>query len=134
VTKEIINSAQNVDFSILTVREIRDVLKSKAHCLRAGFPSDHMIIKTLNEFRDHYANRVGMPTYLSQMLGNLGQVQIQHCNMYAENGYLIRLQLNGNHNQPIQRFISQHFLVEDLPFKVEIRPNPDLEQFEVRYL
>ena len=73
-----------VDFNILSAKEMRDVLKSKAHCLRAGFPPSHAIILTLNEFRAHYIGRVGMATYLSQMLGALGKIPMQDCILYSE--------------------------------------------------
>jgi len=122
----------NVDFNILTARDIRDVLKSKAHCLRAGFPSNHMIIKTLNEFRDHYVLRVGLQTYLSQMLGHLGKSPMQDCVLFAENGQRIDLQLNGAHNQPVQRFIARNFAIDELPFRIEITSKSG--GVDVRYL
>jgi hypothetical protein len=125
---------QEVDFGILTVREIRDVLKSKAHCLRAGFPPDHMIIKTLNEFRDHYLTRVGLPTYLNQMLGELGKVQMQYCSLYDEKGQQINVHLKGAHNQPVQRFLARNFSVHELPFKIEIASASNSGGVEVRYL
>lgn len=125
---------QEVDFGILTAKEIRDVLKSKAHCLRAGFPADHIIIKTLNEFRDHYLGRVGLPTYLSQMLGEVGKAPMQSCTLYAENGQPIQARLNGAHNQPVQRFIARNFSVDRLPFKVEVALASKPDQIEVRYL
>ena len=134
MTKKATEIDQAVDFGILTVREIRDVLKSKAHCLRAGFPAEHMIIQTLNEFRDHYARRVGLPTYLSQMLGELGKAQIQYCDLYNESGQRLGIRLNGNHNQPVQRFIASHFQINQLPFRVEVRQKDQPDRIEVRYL
>ena len=127
---------QGIDFGILTAKEMRDVLKSKAHCLRAGFPADHMIITTLNEFREHYIKRAGLATYLSQMLGPFGKTAMQYCKLYAENGQPINVQLDGAHNQPVQRFIARRFSVETLPFRVEIRirPGSEAEHIEVRYL
>jgi len=126
-----------VDFGVLTAKEIRDVLKSKAHCLRAGFPPNHVIIQTLNEFRDHYVKKVGLPTYLSQMLGDVGKAQMQYCKLYRENGSEIQVQLNGSHNQPVQRFIARCFSVDALPFMIEVRYNEgdsDKETTIVRYL
>jgi len=127
---------QDVDFDILTAKEIRDVLKSKAHCLRAGFSANHMIIQTMNEFRDHYIQRVGLPTYLSQMLGEFGKVQMQYCQLYTELGQQIKIQLNGAHNQPIQRFIARHFSVNELPFRVVVKTQTKSngERIEERYL
>jgi hypothetical protein len=123
-----------VDFSIFGAKEIRDVLKNKAHCLRAGFPLDHVIITTFNEIRDHYILRVGLPTYLSQMLGDLATVPMQYCKLYTEGCRPIEINLNGSHNQPVQRFIAKWFGKDNLPFKVEVRKESNPGRVEVRYL
>jgi hypothetical protein len=123
--------ASEVDFDVFGAKEIRDVLKSKAHCLRAGFSPNHIIIEILNEIRDSYILRVGLPTYLSQMLGSIGNAPIQDCTLYTENGRSIKLQLNGNFKQPIQRFVARHFKDSNLPFRVEIHNS---NRVEVRYL
>ncbi len=127
-------STAEVDYDIFGAREIRDVLKSKIHCLRAGFSANHVIIKTLNEIRDHYIQKVGLATYLSQMLGPLGNIPIQHCTLYGENGRRLELHLNGNTNQSVQRFIAQRFEWHNLPAMVQVRRNPDPSNVEVRYL
>jgi len=133
----IFDKAAAVDFDILTAKEMRDVLKSKAHCLRAGFPPDHSIIQTLNEFRDHYLQRVGLSTYLSQMLGEFGKAQMQYCTLFSDTGDEISVSLNGAHNQPVQRFIARRFSITQLPFRIEIQleTNEDKpSRMEVRYL
>ena len=132
--KESSTNAQDVDFGIFGTKEMRDVLKSKAHCLQAGFSPKHTIIITFNEIRDHYILRVGLPTYLSQMLGKLGPVQIQYCALYDEYGRRIELQLNGNHRQPVQRFIAKHFPIKSLPFRVEGCIDPNSDEIEVRWI
>lgn len=134
VVKESPDIALGVDFDIFGAKEIRDVLKNKAHCLRAGFPPNHIIIATLNEIRDRYILRVGLPTYLSQMLGELATVQVQYCTLYAEDGHRIEIHLNGNHNQPVQRFIAKVFGKDNLPFKVEVYRESSPDGVEVRYL
>jgi hypothetical protein len=132
--REAPSTDENVDFSIFGAREIRDVLKNKAHCLRAGFPPDHIIIITFNEIRDHYLLRVGLPTYLSQMLGELATAPMRDCSLYADDCRRIGINLNGSHNQPVQRFIARQFGVENLPFKVEVRKESNPDRIEVRYL
>ena len=134
ITKDAAAPIPEVDFSGFKAKEIRDILKSKAHCLHAGFPPHHIIIKTLNEIRDHYLLKVGLPTYLSQMLGGVGQVPMQYCALYGEDGRPIEIYLNGNHNQTVQRFIARHFQQDTLPFKIEVRQDANSEQVEVRYL
>jgi hypothetical protein len=134
IVKEASDPAQDVDFSLFGAKEIRDVLKNKAHCLHAGFPPDHIIIETLNEIRDHYILRVGLPTYLSQMLGELATVPARNCALYTEDGQRIDIHVNGNHNQPVQRFIAKQFRRDNLPFKVEIHRDSTPDRFEIRYL
>ncbi len=130
----VFSQALEADFSLFGAREIRDILKCKAHCLRAGFSSNHIIIRTFNEIRDHYIMRVGLPTYLSQMLGPAGQAPIKHCKLYAENGRSIEIHLNGNHNQPVQRFIAKKFGESYLPAMVEAQLKTDSKRVEIRYL
>jgi hypothetical protein len=126
--------SSDVDFSIFGAREIRDILKSKAHCLKAGFPANHFIIKTLNEIRDQYIKRVGLPTYLSQMLGPAGKVPIKDCKLYTGGGRQIELHLNGNFNQPVQKFITKQFGQDKLPAVVEATIDSNSGRVEIRYL
>ena len=127
-------SDQEVDFTIFGTREVRDILKSKAHCLQAGFSANHVIIKTLNQIRSHYIQRVGLATYLSQMLGPVANAQLQHCTLYDERGREIELHLNGNSTVPLQRFIAKHFSWETLPAMIEVRHQSKSNCVEVRYL
>ncbi|OGO43559.1 MAG: hypothetical protein A2Z04_03125 [Chloroflexi bacterium RBG_16_57_9] len=123
-----------IDFNVFGAKEIRDLLKNKAHCLRAGFPPDHIFIAIFNEIRDCYLRKVGLPTYLSQMLGNLGTARIDQCTLYSEDSRPIRVDLKGGRNQPIQRFIAKQFGWDNLPFMVEIRGEMNSDRVEVRYL
>jgi hypothetical protein len=123
-----------VDLDIFGAKEIRDVLKSRAHCLRAGFPPRHLIIATLNEIRDYYILKVGLPTYLSQMLGDLAKTEIQHCTLFDHSDRPMKLDLKNNPSQPLQRFIARHFHTDNLPFRVEVLKGSDAARVEVRYL
>ena len=115
-------------------KEIRDILKSKAYCLRAGFSANDMIIETLNEIRLEYIKYVGLSTYLSQMLGPLATVETQHCTLYSENGERLKLHANGIYGYSIQRFIARYFQPDSLPFKVVINKSGFMKMPEVRYL
>ena len=128
------NDSKEVDLSVFKAREIRNILKSKAHCLRAGFPSDHMILSVLDEIRDDYVKRVGLATYLSQMLGDLANVAVRNCAFFDESEQPIEVHLNGNEQQPVQRFVAGQFGRKNLPFRVDIRRQPDSSRIETRYL
>ena len=123
-----------LDLDVFGAKEIRDVLKSRAHCLRAGFSLQHVIIYTLNEIRNHYILKVGLPTYLSQMLGEVAKAPIQHCLLYDSNDQPIALDLNHNPRQPLQRFIAQRFQWDELPYRIEVCKEGDSERIEIRYL
>lgn len=124
----------NLDLDVFGAKEIRDVLKSRAHCLRAGFSIQHIIIATLNEIRNHYILKVGLPTYLSQMLGEVAKTPIQHCLLYDSNDQPIELDPNHNPRQSLQRFIAQCFQWDELPYRIEICKEGDPERIENRYL
>jgi len=128
------NDSKEVDLSVFKAREVRNILKSKAHCLRAGFPSDHMILSVLDEIRDDYVKRVGLATYLSQMLGDLANVAVRNCVFFDESEQPIEVHLNGNEQQPVQRFVARQFGRNNLPFRVDIRRQPDSSRIETRYL
>jgi hypothetical protein len=128
------DDSTGVDLSVFKAQEVRNILKSKAHCLRAGFPLEHMIISVFDEIRGDYVKRVGLATYLSEMLGDLANSPIQNCALLDESGQPIEIHLNGNGQQPVQRFVAQQFGREDLPFRVDIRREPDSSRIETRYL
>jgi hypothetical protein len=125
---------EEVDLSIFRAQEVRNILRSKAHCLRAGFPLDHMIISVFHEILDDYKERVGLATYLSQMLGDLANVPVQDCTFFDESERLIEVDLNGNGQRPVQRFVARQFERENLPFRVDIRRQADSSRIETRYL
>jgi hypothetical protein len=125
---------EEVNLSVFQAQEIRNILKSKAHCLQAGFPLDHTIISVFDEIRDDYVKRVGLATYLSQMLGDLASVPVQDCTFFDESGQPIEVYLNGNGQQPVQRFVARQFGRRNLPFGVNIRKQPDSSRIETRYL
>jgi hypothetical protein len=75
-------STEEINYSVFEAQDVRLVLKNRSQCLRAGFPISHPIIVTFNEIRDEYIKRVGLATYLSQMLGPLAVVPISRCTLY----------------------------------------------------
>ena len=129
-----LDDSTQMDLSVFKAQEIRNILKSKAHCLRAGFPSDNTIISVLDEIRDDYVRRVGLATYLSQMLGDLANVPVQNCAFFDESERPIVVHPDGNGQQPVHRFVAGRFGQESLPFRVDIRRQSDSNRIETRYL
>jgi hypothetical protein len=93
-----------------------------------------MIISVFDEIRDDYVRRVGLVTYLSQMLGDLANIPMQNCAFFDESEQPIEVHLSGNGRQPVQRFVAQQFGRRNLPFRVYIRRLPDSSRIETRYL
>jgi hypothetical protein len=130
-----LDDSTKVDLGIFGAQEVRNILKSKAHCLQAGFSLDHMIISVFDEIRSDYVRRVGLAAYLSQMLGHLATVPVQNCTFFDESEQPIEIHLNGNGQQPVQKFVAQQFEPKNLPFRVDVRRQPDSpSRIETRYL
>jgi hypothetical protein len=121
-------------FDAFGAQEIRDVVKCRAHLIEiAGFPPSHVIIITLTQIRDHYISRVGMPTYLSQMLGDVVKIPIRMCRLIWEDGNTFDGKLELEHpNMVVQRFIRKYYRIHNLPYKVIYGLTTDVEQ--VKYL
>ena len=116
----------------LTASQIRDLLKTRTHCLQAGFAVTHPLIVALNKLIGEYIIRVGLPTYLSEMLGPVATVSTYKCTLYDHQGQPLELDLRSC-QQPLQRFIREQFWPDNLPYKVEVRKDTQA-QVEVRYL
>jgi hypothetical protein len=95
---------------------------------------DNMIISVFDKILDDYMKRVGLATYLSQMLGDLANVPVQNCAFFDESEQPIEVHLSGNGQQPLQRFMAQQFGQENLPFRVDIQRQTDSSRIETRYL
>jgi hypothetical protein len=68
------------------------------------------------------------------MLGEVAKAPIQHCLLYNSDDQPIKLELNHNPTQSLQRYIAQHFQWDELPCRIEVRKEGDAERIEVRYL
>jgi hypothetical protein len=68
------------------------------------------------------------------MLGHLANVPVQDCAFFDESEQPVEVYLDGNGQQPVQRFIAQQFGRGNLPFRVDIRRQSDSSRIETRYL
>jgi len=105
--------AQTLDFNC---QQIRDVVRTRAHYIMAGCPPDAPIIVELTQKRDEYLALVGLPTYLSQMLGKIATLSIRFCVMEWMDGRII--DTFDQPKCPIQQYIRKHYH-DDLPYTVE---------------
>lgn len=114
-------SALNLD--LLTTADVRDVLKTRAHLLRVGVPFEYAAVVTLTIIIDHYRHKVGLPKYLSEMLGEMANVPVKDCRLYWQSGE--RVPVSGDGGQPVLRFL-RRFGGGVLPFRVV---TPEDERF-----
>lgn len=102
-----------LDLDALDTPDIRDVLKCRSHLLRVGIPADFAAVKTLTVLIDGYRKRVGLATYLSEMLDGLASAPVGECEIYTMDG--LRVVAQGN--EPIQKYLRR---LDWLPFKVVV--------------
>lgn len=105
-----------LNYNVLDTQAIRDILKCKAHLLRAGIPADFAAVEVLTIIIDYYRVKVGTPTYLSEMLGPLADTPIKECALYYANGE--RIVTPTQSIRPLQRFLRERFRSDALPFRV----------------
>jgi hypothetical protein len=101
---------------ILRCHELRHLLFAKAYLLERGYRPDDRVITVLNRERDHYIERWGMATYLSQMLGDFSTLPIRICILKWETGET-KDDFDGAQQQA-QHYINQRYAGR-LPCAVE---------------
>ncbi len=108
--------SEQLNINLFTAKDVRDLLKARAACLAAGFSPDDCIIMTMTEIKNQYLLRVGLPTYLSQMLGELATIPVRECRLYTLADERIASQ---GLQQQVQKFINNRFLWDEIPARVE---------------
>jgi hypothetical protein len=121
-----------IDFTYFGVREIRDVVKTWGHLLRAGFLPDSPAVNLLTWIRDRYILRVGLGDYVSQMLDKAATVSVRYCMLVSEDGQVLAGSGVERPDQAVQHFVRANYGINDLPYQVEIEVGQDMH--EVRYL
>lgn len=107
--------AQRYNGAVFTCQQVRDLVKARGHYLMAGISPQHPTVFDLRQQRDAYIEKVGLSTYLSQMLDNIAQVPVDKCILGWEDGQVMEF---AGQAEPVQRHIKRHF-AQDLPFVVE---------------
>lgn len=104
-----------LNLDLLTTADVRDCLKARSHLLRCGVPFDFAAVETLTIIIDHYRYKVGLPKYLSEMLGEVANEPVSDCALYWLDGS--RIATPAKSEQPVLRFL-RRFGGGVLPFKV----------------
>lgn len=115
-TLKTLTLSDQLNIELFTAKDVRDLLKARAHCLAAGFSPDDAIIQTLTEIKNQYLLRVGLPAYISQMLGELATTPTRECRLYTLQGE--RIATHGIQQQ-VQKFINNRFMWDEIPARVE---------------
>lgn len=113
----------------ITCQEVRILMQAKAILIRSG--ADARAVSHLNRLRDVYVRRVGLATYLSQMLTSVATIEARQCVLGWRDGRVADQEsFRGEGNRPVQRYIRAHYR-DDLPCVVEALIKG---RVEVRYL
>ena len=118
----------------LTCQQIRNIVKTKGTLLDTGSVEHNgMVVNHLNKLRDKYIAKIGLPTYLSQMLlDKIAVLPVRHCTLVWEDGRRADNGIfRGEGNRPIQKYIKTHY-ARNLPYKVEVELG--VGHIEIRYL
>ena len=115
-------SIMRSEISEFGAQAIRDVVRCRGRCLDAGFAPDHSLIITLEWIRNLYISRVGLPGYLSQMLGDVAQISMRFCTLCGVEGQSLdgRALMESDQRRRLQYFIRDRFGIGDLPYRVEV--------------
>ena len=106
--------------------QIRDLLKVKATCLRAGFPLDNPFILALDEVILTHIQQRGVVTYVSEQLGPLWSIPAEECRFWFASGLEIVPPVEWR-DRVTGKYVLARFGWNGLPFKIEGRG-------KVRYL
>lgn len=104
------------------VREVRDYVKVKAHLMKLKQPDPltdllkPVLILCLKIIRNDYVRRVGLPTYLSQMLLSESTELMANCTLIWSGGR----RAQGVDGQQVQKYIAAR-CAGDLPDIVRIQ-------------
>jgi hypothetical protein len=106
-----------------TCQQIRDLVKTRGHYLMAGLDPGEAVVVGLTATRDEYLARVGLATYLSQMLDDVATMSMRHCVLgwpdgRVEMGNLLRPR--QDRARPVQKYLREKYH-QDLPYAVEVR-------------
>ncbi len=121
-----------IDFTYFGAREIRDVVKTRGHLLKAGFLPHSPAVNLLTWIRDRYVLRVGLGDYISQMLDKAATVSVRYCMLVSEDGGVLAGSGVVRPEPALQHFIRANYGIDDLPYQVEVEVGQDMH--EVRYL
>ena len=99
---------------------VRDLLKTKSVCLRAGFPLDDPLILALDEVILAHIQQQGKARYVSEQLGPLWKIPASECRFWFASGLEI-VPPGEWEGRDCGRYVVARFEWQSLPFKVEGR-------------
>lgn len=118
---------------MLSCQQVRRLVISRGTMLDAGYLADDPAIMALTEIREEYRKRVGMSTYLSEMLGPMANCVMWMCQVTYPDGRRIdgwELEEKEQHRRTFSWLRRGSWL--DLPYKIQA--NLGSEHVVIRYL
>jgi hypothetical protein len=119
----------------LTCRQIRDVVKARGLLLDDSHDDGDSSVVALTHQIEDYVAGVGLPTYVSQMLGDAEKCSIKMCSLYWPDGRVFHGSVEvaaTNRGCRVLVWILENCRPDNVPYKVEAHLGVDLTA--VRYL
>jgi hypothetical protein len=114
--------------------QVQRMLKVRAYSIKMDLLVEDWVLMTFHQRRAEYIQAVGVHHYLAQMLGPLADVPAEHSTFFLMDQRQLPLDLAGDGQQPVRRFIQKFFRRRPFYLKVEVRRPDESHQVEVRYL
>ena len=113
--------------------QIRQLLKSRAYCVKMGLRANQTIFATFDKARADYIEQVGVTTYVEQMLGEMADVPAGQCAFYQTHQPHHPLVSVGNHQSPVRQVIHNYLRGPMSYLKIQVH-HRDNDQVNVCYL
>ncbi len=101
----------------MNAQDIRNALKTRASRLDNGTPLHDRNMIWLTRLVRSYIERVGLATYLSQMLGSMATKPVSECELYGQEMQVIAPDCDDP-DEGVQDFIERE-MAGNLPFAIE---------------
>ena len=105
---------------VLDCAEIRPFVKGRGILMRKGYRADAAPVVECSKLIDRYLYHVGLPTYLSQMLGRLATVSMYRCMLGWLDGRILVGRICEHPRMQAQQFLKYKVGIKDLPYVVEV--------------
>ncbi len=111
---------KQINFDFTSIDTIQRLFKIRAYSLKQGLQTNQIILNAFCAARARHIASVGAPQYLTAMLGPIAKVSALHCTFYAVGHQLNPIELHGDLEQPVAKFLIRYFRRRSPYLKVQL--------------